>query len=263
MRKSLLLLFLSGFLLLVVVGAVSAQRSARDTTVYLPIAARAPAPSCQIPGTSYTTLPISGAPTGIPAATHPDLNLAIRGYVPVNAPLELVNYAGNSDPKAPQLATLFAPERLPIFSRAYQVYKWDWTCNCRGELNSRWPTTLLGMRVHPGEVIHVPDSGYDIGGGYDVLVLYATERRITLKYTREDNVVYGYTVHVENVCVEPDLLALYRQQNAAGRRQLPALRGNQPFARARGYEIKVAIRDSGTFLDPRSQKDWWQDYPLP
>ncbi|MCL7454490.1 MAG: hypothetical protein M8467_15740, partial [Anaerolineae bacterium] len=67
-----------------------------------------------------------------------------------------------------------------------------------------------------------------------------------------------YTVHVENVCVEPSLLALYRQWDAAGRVRLPALRGGQPFGRARGTEIGVAIRDSGTFMDPRSRKDWWQ-----
>jgi hypothetical protein len=113
------------------------------------------------------------------------------------------------------------------------------------------------MATAPGEVLRLPDSGYSIGSGYEALVLYATEERITLKYTREDNVVWGYTIHVENVCVEPSLLALYRAWNDAGRAQLPALRGGQPFGRARGGEIRVAIRDNGTFMDPRSQGCWW------
>jgi hypothetical protein len=63
---------------------------------------------------------------------------------------------------------------------------------------------------------------------------------------------------VENVCVEPSLLALYETLDDAGRVQLPALRGGQPFGRALGTEIRVAIRDAGTFMDPRSRKDWWQ-----
>ena len=113
------------------------------------------------------------------------------------------------------------------------------------------------MGVATGETLYLPDSGYDIGSGYEALVLYASEERITLKYTREDNVKEGYTIHVENVCVEPSLLALYRERNEAGRGDLPALRAGQPFGRARGAEIGVAIRDTGSFMDPRSRYDWW------
>ena len=115
--------------------------------------------------------------------------------------------------------------------------------------------------MKPGEPIHVPDSGYSIGtlsGSYEVLVLYASEHRITLKYTRDDNVIYGYTIHVEGVCVAPELLTLYETWDAAGRTRLPALRAGQAFGRARSSEIEVAIRDTGDFLDPRSRKDWWQ-----
>jgi len=39
---------------------------------------------------------------------------------------------------------------------------------------------------------------------------------------------------------------------------LPALRNNQALGQALGFEIKVAIRDAGSFMDPRSQKDWWR-----
>jgi hypothetical protein len=64
--------------------------------------------------------------------------------------------------------------------------------------------------------------------------------------------------------VDPNLLALYRAQVDAGgwhvTGQLPALRHNQPLGTAFGAEIQAAIRDNGTFMDPRSHKDWWKGY---
>ena len=113
------------------------------------------------------------------------------------------------------------------------------------------------MGVKPGETIYTPDSGYDIGGGYEYMVMYAGESDITLHVGREDNFP-GYVIHLDGVCVDPDLLALYRQLHAAGRDELPALRGHQPFGRALGNEIQIAVRDSGSFMDPRSRNDWWQ-----
>jgi hypothetical protein len=225
--------------------------------VFLPLAVRQPSGCEPIPGVQYGTLDVDGPPTDRPDE-QPDFNLALRGYEVTDAYLGLVDYGGSGDPNAPQLYTLFADQRVPAFATVYQVYDWDWGSNCRGDLLTNYDVTLAGMGVAPGEVLHLPDSGHSIGSGYEALVLYATEERITLKYTREDNVVWGYTIHVENVCVEPSLLALYRARNDAGRGELPALRGGQPFGRARGDEIGVAIRDTGTFMDPRSRRDWWQ-----
>jgi len=94
------------------------------------------------------------------------------------------------------------------------------------------------------------------------MVLYAEESRLTLGYTRRDGVNAGYVVHLENVCIDPNLVALYRAQmdadgwHATG--HLPALRNNQPLGVALAPGIGVAIRDSGAFMDPRSQKDWWR-----
>ncbi len=228
--------------------------------VYLPLTASPTSACAPIPGVSYGTLDPEGGPTDRPAEQHADLNLALRGYEPTNAYAGLVVYNTPHDPGAPQLNTLFADQRLPTFPGVYQVYDWDWDCNCRAGLAPDPEVTLIGMGVAPGEVLHMPDSGYDIGSGYEALVLYASEERITVKYTREDNVVYGYTLHVENICVEPSLLALYVAWNNAGRGRLPALRSGQPFGRARGSAIVVAIRDTGTFMDPRSRYDWWRSY---
>jgi hypothetical protein len=225
--------------------------------VYLPLIAR-PIVSCSPTGETYGTLePIDPASGDI--SQHPDMNLAVRSYVRnSSAYLGLVDYAGNVDPNAPQLYTLFSNRRTPTFNAAYRVYQWDWNCNCRGGPIAKWDVTLLGMQTTPGEIIHLPTAGYDVGGGYGALVLYAEPTRLTLKYTREDNVVSGYTLHLENICVDANLLALYRQLNAAGRAELPALWPGQPLGRARTTEIDAAIRDTGAFLDPRSRKDWWQ-----
>ena len=225
-------------------------------SVYLPLIFGSG--TCAIPGESYGDLWVTPPPTDRPAESHADLNLALRGYVATNAYKGLVDYSGGADPGAPQLPGLFADNRTPVFSAVYRVYDWDWNCNCRGPLLAYPEVTLAGLAVTPGETIHVPNSGYTVGGGYEVLVLYASSNRLTLKYTNNDNVVSGYTLHVENVCVEPRLLALYQAWNSDGRGRLPALRTGQAFGRARGSEIGVAIRDYGTFMDPRSRKDWWR-----
>ncbi|MGD9404476.1 MAG: hypothetical protein PVH95_04935 [Anaerolineae bacterium] len=240
--------------------ALALERTPSDDLVpraYLPLVARQPSACAPIPGAQYNTLSVLPPVTDRPAEEHADLNLALRGYELTDGYRGLVEYGGTPDAGAPKLYTLFADHRVPSLPAVYRVYDWDWEYNCRGDLLANWPVTLAGMGVTTGEILHLPDSGYEIGSGYEALVLYASEERITLKYTRDDNVIEGYTIHVENICVEPSLLALYRAWTSAGRGQLPALRAGQPFGRARGGEIGVAIRDAGTFMDPRSQNDWW------
>lgn len=215
-------------------------------------------PSAPIPGQNYGKLPIVGSPADRPAAQHGDINLALRGYEPTGGQLSLIDMGGPTDQRAPQLAGLFEDERTPTFSGVYRVNNWDWGRNARGGPITEFEVTLVGMEVQPGETIHVPGAGYDIGQGYQVLVMYASPERITLKYTGEDTVATGYAIHVDGICAEPSLLKLYEQLNAAGRRELPALRAGQPFGRAIGYEIQVAIRDTGRFMDPRVRKDWWR-----
>jgi hypothetical protein len=226
--------------------------------MYLPFAAKSQ-PCEPIPSEVYGVLWVLPPSTSIPAEEHPDLNLSWRGYKPTQAYLGLVDYGGSSDPNLPpQLPGLFADNRTGSFVSVHQVYDWDWQRDRRGQLLTNPVVTLAGLSATSGETIHVPPSGYAIGSGYEVLVLYANPQRITLKYTREDNVVRGYTLHLEGICVEPRLVALYDAWNSSGREYLPALRAGQALGRAQGGEIRVAIRDSGTFLDPRSRKDWWR-----
>lgn len=240
-------------------GALAATPAPRSPTsyAYLPLVAGFD-PCRPIPEESYQSLSVNPPPTDRPAAQHADLNLALRGYEATDAHKGLVDYSGGSDPSAPQLGGLFADGRTPTFSAVYRVYDWNWECNCRGPLIGNPGVTLAELATTHGEAVHVPGSGYAISSGYEVLVLYASRHRITLKYTRNDNVVHGYALHVEGVCVEPRLLALYQSCDKAGRGELPALPAGQAFGRARGEQIGVAIRDNGTFMDPRSRKDWWQ-----
>ena len=240
-----------------VVGA-QGEAVAAGTRAYLPLVGRSWVGCRPIPGASYGTWPIIPPPTDRPAEEHGDLNLALRGYRPTEAYLGLVDYGGQTDPDAPQLTGLSSPPMVPPFSAASQVHHWVWGCNCRGPAITDPQVTLIAVASSPGQLIHVPPSGYDIGGGNQVLVLYAAPDRITLKYTGEDNVVQGYTLHLERLCVDPDLLALYRQWNAAGRERLPALRAGQAFGYAVGPSYGVAIRDTGAFMDPRSRLDWWR-----
>jgi hypothetical protein len=226
----------------------------------IPLALTGTTKSCTpVPGNSFDAQPVRPPPINTPPASNPDLNLALRGYRPVGADLGLVDYTGDSDQKAPQLAGLFPDERTPALSAAFQVSDWDWSCSCRGEAMTEPEVTLVNVAVAPDEVLRVPDSGYTIGNGFEVLVLYASPERITLKYTSDDDVTDGYTLHLENVCVDPALLALYQSWDSAGRGQLPALRPGQAFARARSIAVGVAIRDNGKFMDPRSRKDWWRE----
>lgn len=263
-RQTRPLLFSASVLVLLVWLASRASAlagSAPDVNkhVYLPVV-RLGAATCQpIAGASYGTITPLPPPTDRPAEVHADLNLALRSYAQnTNAFLGFTNYGPTTDPAAPQLPGLFSNNRTPVFSRGYQIHHWDWGCNCRGPLIDSPGVTLLGMATTAGETIHVPASGYQITAqGHEVLVLYAAANRITLKYTAEDNVIFGYTIHIENVCVEPRLLALYQASNANGRSHLPALHAGDPLGRAMGGEIRVAIRDTGAFMDPRSRNDWW------
>ncbi len=189
-----------------------------------------------------------------------DVNLVVRGSASIRATRGLVDYPGEADRGAPQLVGLFADSRAPAIVATYQVYDWNPGCDCRGALFTDYDVTFVGLSATPGEEIRVPDSGYDIGNGFEALVIYADAERIVFTYTRSGSVIRGYTVYVEAVAVDAALVAMYERANSAGRIELPALRSAQVFGKAKGDEVKVAIRDSGAFMDPRSRKDWWRGH---
>lgn len=241
--------------------------------LFLPIIVSNPTPACPtFSNANFEIIPINGSPTDRPDYLHGDLNLALRGYAETNAAKTLLDLNGSTDPNAPQLAGLFGPNQFPGIASVYQVNQWDWGCGTQG--CPAGPITdpevsLMSLTTTPGQFIYIPERSPDIyGGGYKAMVLYAEERRVTLGYTRQDSVAPGYAVHIENVCVDPNLLALYQAQVGAdgfrvfknGAYWLPALRNDQALGTALGSEIQVAIRDRGSFMEPRSRKDWWVGY---
>ncbi len=216
----------------------------------------------------YERIAFSGPRADHPDYLHADLNLSLRGYSPVSAHLGLVEYSGATDPLAPQLAGLFSDNQAPDVTTAYRVNSWDWGCGlhgCVGPPLTTWDVTLIDLATTPGEPLFIPERGPDIHpDGYKALVLYAEATRLTIVYTDRDSVSEGYAIHLERLCVDPNLLALYQAQTSAAgwhvTGYLPALGNNQSVGVALGDEVGVAIRDSGTFMDPRSRKDWWWQY---
>jgi hypothetical protein len=254
--------------------AAEAGPAARSYRLYMPLQFYRPPPTptpvatpdpCRAStGESYALIPLESLSLdpGVPASAHPDMNLSMRGYREVVQPYKgLVDYNGEYDWQAPRLYTLFADQTWRGISRVYQVYQWDGGWSGMAFVNpiTSPDVTLIGLNSRTGETVHVPYRPADIyQGNYVALVLYADRDRITLKYTREDHVVNGYTLHIEAFCVDPNLLALYNQVSAAGRSSVPGIRFGQALGRATGNEVKIAIRDRGTFMDPRARKDWWQ-----
>ncbi len=227
-----------------------------------PIAATAtltPSPTATVVnvGETYGTRSVYPSPSDHSNALV-ELNIAARGFAPGSSTLGLVDIDGPADAGAPQLYSLFADARTPTFSRIFQIYDWDWNCDCAGAPLAEPPVTLAGVTVAPGEIIRVPRSSYYLGNDYQALVLYADSERIAFNDTRTGNPVRGYTIYLEGLAVDSSLLALYQQTNTTGRAELPALQAGQGIGRARASEMQVAIRDAGAFMDPRSHKDWWR-----
>lgn len=241
--------------------------------VLMPIAAQASrcAPG---PGAPFETVPIEGGTYKDNRLTdeNPDVRLSILGFVPnPSAASSLVDYGGPTDPHAPRLHGMFEPSRVPAFQFLHRNHGWIWNENApppygrQDAPNTQWDATVAELATVPGERVHIPERDVPIwSGGNIALVLYAGEHELTLAYGRHDSVVNGYVVHMLGLCVDPDLVAVYRAQLADGRRatrRLPALRNDQAVGVASSDRIIVAVRDVGAFMDPRSRKDWWQGAP--
>lgn len=219
-------------------------------------------------GNTYDLVPFDGPAykNNILTDENADLRLSVLGYTLNDAPLTMADYNGATDPDAPKLHGLFEPNRVAAFVAAYRHFGWAWNegsgppYGTSNGVNGEWPASVMDFGAAPGEAIHIPERGPVIwANGVVAMVLYASERELTLAYTRQDSVTAGYVVHLLNFCVDANLVAQYRAQISAGRRatgQLPGVRVNQPVGVALG-PITVAVRDRGAFLDPRSRKDWW------
>lgn len=156
-----------------------------------------------------------------PAWLHADKNIHLRGYVANTDPglkRELVSYGADDGKRSPQLATMFSPVRVPGLRSLYRVYDWNWSPSSegpgtRGAPITVWPVTALGLSTIPGEVLKTPESLYNIGpGNITALVIYVDETSIAFNYHDRDSAgPYGYTIHVDGICTDPNLRTLYNQ----------------------------------------------------
>lgn len=280
--KKLLILPLS--LAIVGIWAAAARATVTDPKAitpraYLPVVQKAN--SCPTTSNrSYADLYVSQFDSDNPvrlAETHADKNLAVRGYgLNPDSGLrkDLVDYGVNDPTSPPQLATIFSPYQVPPIAGLYQMNSWNWAPSPnpgqRGGPVDFPNVTAISFDLPAGTPLHAPVSGYDIGGGMEVVIMYADEDTIALHYTREDSAAKGYTIHVDGICTDPNLLALYntldrpdgpRYDYPISGYSLPALPAGQPFGVTSGKETVVATSDGGAFQDPRSCNDWWQIRP--
>ncbi|NJM41571.1 MAG: hypothetical protein HC853_12815 [Anaerolineae bacterium] len=232
-----------------------------ERTITIQVSGTAPPVANPLPAsdTNYGTLGVIAADTHRPPEGNPDLNLSLLGYEANGVAAAYKDYGPADDPLAPQFKGLFTDHRQPGFTTAFVNNGWNWDNNSRTPPSlGKFEATVIGVAVTPGESLFTPGSGRPIGNGYSALVLYADNNQITLKYTPEDSIARGYTMFIEGINVNPQLLAVYQSTNGAGRSSLPALRAGQLLGTAAGGEIRLAIRDNATFMDPRSQNDWWR-----
>jgi hypothetical protein len=243
-------------------GAISPQDSQQSPAAEVP--ARAPASdgvesaavtSPPVPAESnnvYELIPLEGSREDRPAAEHGDHNLKLRDPTPIEVETRLVEIDGaGSDPNAPDFGKVFEPEIV----RAYAIHGWDWEKNAKSELIQDGQAVLVGLKTTPGEDINIPHKDQDIfGGKFYATVLFADEDSLTFVYSRQGNVVNGYTVHMLGLQTDPNLVKLFNESEG---NYLPGLTLDTPVGKATD-ELIVAIRDNGAFLDMRSVKDWWE-----
>lgn len=194
-----------------------------------------------------------------------DINLNARGTPTDVTGIEaknLIDVGGDNDRgRGPQLSTLIgnSVNTSPDIKGLYQVNLNDGKTPIPKDVENggNFGVTLLELGTNPNDVILAPKIGYDIGGGYNYTILYASQNDITLKGTLEDNAVYGYTIHLTDFNINPDILKLYNQNQDTGRNQLLAIPCGYPLGTPKDSKVKVAVADTGTFMDPRVRKDWW------
>lgn len=212
-------------------------------------------------GESYMTLRVSSDyPRPPSAGQSPEINMLLRGYEEIDEKKQLIDYGGDTDPiMPPSLGTIFPS--VPSIVRTYKVHMWDGSGNRPSpDLESNWPVNLIGLYTSPDMPLVGPKAGRSIGGGNVLMLIFATQTTATFVHGEGDNPQDGYFLHIDNLCVDPNLLDAYKREDAAGRRSMPVIATGQIFGYGNGSDVRIAIRDSGDWMDPRARKDWWQGF---
>lgn len=253
-----------------------------DSFVYLPLVSRGgyvcPATSTN----SYYQNVIYRAETPPirPAEGHADKNFALRGFITITTESKAL-ITGQADPQEshqpPQIGTIFTPDRVTNaaanITQVYHTYLWNWGTypdpGSRGGEDSNPAVGVLGLGATPGEVLQAPTSYYEIAfvnnKHYQAFVMYADADTIALHYSAEDSVVNGYTVHIDNICTDPNLLALYNSLDGGGTGprytntsfNMPYVEVGQAIGTARDNLVRVKVVDTGSTIEPRMCWNLW------
>jgi len=207
---------------------------------------------------------IDDMPLNSDPVNNPEINLRLRGFGPVNESTDLISRNGNNyglDIKMPpQISTLFGGP-IPQIIKTYIVYAWDFKNQKSLAPQSATPNFkvhLVGLDAQPGQKLYGLKAGRKINSKGDVfMVLYANEKDITFTHSASDTLMGGYLYFFIDICVDPNLLNKYKELNDLGRNQLPVVGPGQVFGYASNVDIKVGIRDTMSFMDPRYREDWW------
>lgn len=193
-----------------------------------------------------------------PDDQRPELRFSVNGYHPAAEEKMLVDYLGDTDIYLPpNFATLLTRPSINdfIFSNVYKA----------NNETDKWKVQILGIQTAPGEDIKVPASYHHPASEgskkWQAYVLYAKNNNLTLKYSATDSIADGYTVYIEGICIDPNLIQAYnncRSNPPAAMYLLPVIEDNSVVGKTNNTEIRVAIRDAGEMMDPRSRKDWWE-----
>jgi len=220
---------------------------------------------------SYTTIrqnPNSRNRLKFNLATNAETNVALRGYFEVNESTSLISRNGNKDGldpnMPPQISTLFQ-NHYPKIIKTYDINNWDYENNkpIPGQsATPAWKVHIIGLEATPGEALVGLKAGRTVDGSHVFLVMYAEKNFIMMVHSNEDTWdetgPSGYPFYFLEICVDPNLLALYEKNNAEGRNELPGVASGQVFGYAKTNEVKMTLRDTMSFMDPRYKEDWWE-----
>lgn len=224
-------------------------------------------PLTNCPATSsnvYTSMNVAN-PGGLTGdlTKHPEVNLYLRGFGENNESKDLQGRHGNDygldHTKPPQISTLYGGE-VPTIIKTYDIYEWDFQNNRSlkpQRASPNFAVHMIGLNAGKGRQLRGLEAGREIGGGNVFAVLYVTKNDILFTHSASNNLEDGYLFYFVDICVDPNLIAEYEKDSAAGKRQLPVIAPGQVFGTASDKDVKIAIRDSWSFVDPRAREDWW------
>jgi hypothetical protein len=159
--------------------------------------------------------------------------------------------------------------------QAYDVYYES--VESRDDSRKKGNAPVLAIPTEIEANVKVPTTEYDIGGGYEAMVVFAESDRVTLHIGRHEYFVGskenncnggrcsgGYWIYVKGICVDQKILDAYnnvkriQEQANADKNpiQLPMVKPGHTLGKATGNSVIVGVRDNGPFIST-SKPEYW------